>query len=224
MKRYTLHQEVRTDPVDATIAPPRTKDDAREEVWQEVHPPAQFSTRKALEEAFNTAQKILPDGHRLSGRDHKKGGFDARPFFTYKATLEERWQYVIDNIKRILASACKDVNRATQRITDRVVNPDGDVAQEMGWMNETFRAGARITICRRVLHIIKENEKAIDGGLDIQAQWQALYEHAVTEVQRGARFPTKSTSPTANQMAQDELCVWADFAERWGSVMDELKM
>lgn len=82
------------------------------------------------------------------------------------------------------------------------------------WSMDGFRAAARIKVMTHLLDVLRDPE-AVDTGES--PVYTRVYETALEQVLRGARHPTRSTSPTANLMEQEELAAWADVVEapRW---------
>ncbi|KKL46187.1 hypothetical protein LCGC14_2348070 [marine sediment metagenome] len=198
MKRYTLHQTIKVG-----------------DEHQEVHPPDQFTTQKALKEAFDVAKRILPDGHCLKARDNKGVGNHVL-HLAYRATEQERWDNKLQELRHDIKQDCKRLREWLKRVEEKV---DGDICSELGWAGEWFRTAARVSVYREVLRFVEDLRKDVDGGLDTTEQWIALLSHITEQTIRGARHPSRSTSPTANHAAEEAVSIWAELVGKFNREM-----
>src|SRR5690606_16560392 len=78
-----------------------------------------------------------------------------------------------------------------------------DAAYALEWRGAAFTDAARVKLCKMVLEDLTEND-AIVAHIAAFLTKQAL---------REARYPSRSTSPTSNLMAQEWAAVCAEAAE-----------
>jgi hypothetical protein len=77
-------------------------------------------------------------------------------------------------------------------------------AYAMKWAGEAFEDAAKHAVATEVLCAIEQQGVAID----------LVRRHAENQALKGARYPERSTSPSANEAARCETAAWAEMLER----------
>lgn len=92
----------------------------------------------------------------------------------------------------------RDLTKFRDRLTKVLEDGDSAAVSPFEWSFETFQAAAHYDLCRTVL-------AWLERGATVEQVVKLLQE----KVLHGARSPSRSTSPTANLMAEEELAAAA---------------
>lgn len=93
---------------------------------------------------------------------------------------------------------------------ERLLDPERDPLNEMGWADKTFENAARVKVHETVVRWIEMGEK------NEQDEWAILHEifDAFTkDVMNAGKWPSRSTSVCTNLTEQEEIAAKAKFVE-----------
>lgn len=94
------------------------------------------------------------------------------------------------------------ISRARADLKEFSTKLEADPAYALSWGAGAFEAAASIKVYSQVLFYLNKGEALEDVKTGV-----------LEEALRHARSPSRSTSPTANLMEQEEGCAWAILAE-----------
>lgn len=98
------------------------------------------------------------------------------------------------------------LDRAEKRLARFLVAFEADPASAFEWSQSDFEAAAIRRVLGQVQHALTD--------ADSTATFDTIRDHAGDEVERGAKYPSFSTSASSNLMAQFQLAAWATLVDR----------
>jgi hypothetical protein len=113
----------------------------------------------------------------------------------------------LDSIQKMLESRIKF---AAEAIDEWKIKLNENPAEAFYWSADTFEKAARLDACGWFLKAIVSYKADTDRKYDAEEMIRHLWRHAQSGAMQAARFPSHSTSPTANLIA---TCRGAEYAE-----------